>query len=185
MQNTTFQNADHAMKWATEVCRRRRFPRIAAFYREVRSSQQEALRTFTGYQANLPTDPTEQVLLAQDIYKACDTLPTEDKQLLMAHYWGDYVDEATYNKACQFLAYERQHGRHGRMAWRYSMRQVGVWAGRDDKYVGRHIHKALQIIEAELAARDLIAGAHPSPASNPHACGLPRENIVTKKCIDK
>ncbi len=182
MPETIFRDVDHALRWATEVQRKRRFASIAGFYREATPDQQQAIQRFAGHQSHLPTDRTEQVLLAQDVYQACQKLPAEDKKLLMAYYWGDYVDAATYQKANTMQEAERRKGKRMRLSWCYSFRQVGVWAQLDDKYVARHLRKAWQLVTNELVAINLLE----KPAKPPQADVIvPRGEVQYKKFVDK
>tara|TARA_R110000868_G_scaffold189695_2_gene433128 strand:- start:172932 stop:173495 length:564 start_codon:yes stop_codon:yes gene_type:complete len=151
MQDYKFDDVKHALIWATEVLRGKSFPRISNIYIKETPSLNDDVkqRAWSGWRENLPVDEEESVLLAMKVYRNVKDLSIEDQELVLMKYWGDYYDKNYLKGALQIKEVMRQRGKHIRLNYRFSLRQIGTI--KDIHF--RKIHKSLKRIEQELETK--------------------------------
>ena len=171
----SFETAELALFWATELVRKQRFAPIAAFYREAVSETppQEVLPPAAGKRL-MPLTGAERQALAQDIYAALATLEDEPQTVLRLHAWGDYADEQRLHTAQKFQEAMRRRGVRVRLSYRYSLRQIGAVFGKDHKWAQRRLTQALAALEDALAQRGVVCPAAEAPK---------REDITLKNDV--
>ena len=158
MSETTtyqFETIDHALRWSTEVLRGRRFPKIGRFYLE--SVDDEGVQEFCGHRSDMPKTAEDRLCLALEVQKAVDScLEQEEKAPLTAYYWGDYTNDAIYQKAASFQERMRREGVRVKLNYRYSFRQLGRLLEVSDKTAAKIVRSAQEKIEEELAKKGLL-----------------------------
>lgn len=126
MQDYTFDNVQHALIWATEILRGKTFPSISNIYIKESISSKEDIkqRAWSGYRENLPTDQEEATLLAMKVYRSVKVMSHEKQEILLMKYWGDYYDKTYLKTTLQIKEAMRQRGKHMRLNYRFSIRQI-------------------------------------------------------------
>lgn len=154
-----FDNADHAMKWATEIMRKNSFPKLSGIYREMTNDDNEdSVKWFANY-GQLPSEWEDKQALAMKVYKLFDYLSPDQKAILKLRYWGDYSDERRLATAKSAQEYYRMHeNKRVRLSYRYSYRQIGTILGMDHKTAKRRIDMSLKEMERWLNEYDLLEG---------------------------
>jgi hypothetical protein len=158
MQNYVFEDAHHALIWATEVLRARRFPKIATFYREAWLGEYgAAVKQWCGCHEDLPTDAEDRLALALDIYRLMgEALSIQQQHLVVLYYWGDFADEATYRQAQVFQERMRRQGTHVRLSYRYSFRQLGGRLDIAHKTAAKRLRQAQQALQRALELEGMV-----------------------------
>jgi hypothetical protein len=166
MQNYTFEDAHHALIWATEVLRARRFPKIAAFYQEAWSGEYgPAVKQWCGSRGDLPTEEEERLALALDVYRLLgEAVETQQQRLVVLYYWGDFADEATYRQAQAFQEKMRRQGTRVRLSYRYSFRQLGHVLGMAHKTAAKRLRQAQQALQQALELEGFVHSNQPQAA---------------------
>lgn len=157
---TYFINSDHALRWATEVLRFRRFPKINPLYREIaheKDDVDELPPEWCGETKTLPIDADERFGLAMKVYSVLESLPAEHSFILRLHYWGDYITEKSLKRAIEGREAMRQKGLRTRLNYRYSFRQIADKLKCDRKAATRKIRNAQHLVEEDLLRLGLIA----------------------------
>ena len=159
MSDWQFDHVNHAMKWATEVLRHRRFPKINPMYQEIVSKQDKAhqeSRYWHGEYGNLPTDPDERVSLALKVNDAANRLMKDEQVLLQLYYWGDYASPKRLAAAEKIQRSCEQKGRRVRLSYRYSYRQLASILGVAHTTAARRVEAALKSMEDMLHQEGLL-----------------------------
>lgn len=158
MDNYYFNDAHHAMLWATEVLRKKRFPRISGFYRKIEREEPltEEESKWLGEYGQLPTEWDDRQSLAIQVYKLLDHLTDDQWQLLRLRYWGDYYDENNLRRMEAMQEKLRMQNKRLKLNYRYSYRQVGTALGIDHKTARKRLDIALRDLYDELLAIGLV-----------------------------
>ena len=160
MQNSyIFDGVRHAMIWATEHLRSKTFPKTSSIYLKERLKNQEdkSIKSWAEWREDLPSNPEEAMLLSMQVYRMVRKLRAEDQEVIYMKYWGDYHDKAYLKGALQIKEAMRQRGKHVRLNYRFSIRQIAVL--KDVHFC--KIQRALMRIEGELATHLIGKGLIP------------------------
>lgn len=150
-----FESAQHALTWATEVLRRRRFPSVSALYKEMLTQAKtpaglNATHRWFGEYGNLPTTREDKLAWVLEIYQQLDTLPEDMQKILRLRYWGDYVNERRLRSALALQDKLRvTEGIRVKLSWRYPFRQVATLLNMSKPSVHRKENEGLTQLERE------------------------------------
>lgn len=155
-----FQDAHHALTWATEVLRQSRFPQISKFYHEISSDRRhldttEIAHVFTPDDP-LPTEKSDRLALAYSIYRCVSNLDEQQQKLLKMKYWGDYYDDKVLFRAQKTQETLRQRGMRVRLNYRYSLRQLATMMGKSHNTVSARVGESLRGLERQLQDLDIV-----------------------------
>jgi len=156
-----FVDAKQAMVWATEILRKRRFPKNGMFYMDAVDDEADEDtvegRAFYGVgEGNLPATQDERALLATKVYGLLNGVDEKYRETLLHLYWGDFLHEDGYKKASYVQEYLRQKGIRTRLCYRYSYRQVGNKMGIDHKTARRWEELGLEQLHKNLMQMGLL-----------------------------
>jgi hypothetical protein len=154
-----FVDAKQAMTWATEVLRKRRFPKNGVFYQDAVNEDDETQdnQEFYGSVSGcLPSTADERVLLATKVYGLLNGIDEKYREAMLNLYWGDYLHDDGYKKATYVQEYLRQKGIRTRLCYRYSYRQAGVKMGVDHKTAQRWENYGLEQLHKNLMQMGLL-----------------------------
>jgi|GEM_PF-1766871 len=163
-----FEDAEQGLRWAAEVLRRRRCPRVSPVWREISPEagaevEAEAGRVAAAWGkgwAGLPKDADDRLGLALKMEDALGELAKMDgraAEALRLWAWGDWADGRRLAVALAVQEKARREGIRVRIAYRYSYAQLGAVLGCDKKTAWRRVREALDTLGMILQARGLLA----------------------------
>ena len=157
MSDHVFDNAEHALKWAVEVLRRRRMPKLSSLWREIEAEAEWIGQVWEGDKnMTLPTDRDERMHLALKVMDAMTRSGEGAARLLTLWAMGDWADEGRLGAAMAIQERCRREGLRVRLAYRYTYDQLGTVLGCDRKAAWRRVQEALVILGRELAKDGLL-----------------------------
>lgn len=140
-----FDSAQGAMLFATDVLRRRRFPKIGNTYNG------EKPRVM-----HMAAGEDDKYTLALSVYQCLARLDEDMQRLLKLHFWGDYVETQKLHAAIALQEKWRQEGKRVRLSYMYSQRQLASILGVGKSTVERRLNKALRLLSRELVDVGLL-----------------------------
>lgn len=156
-----FENAENALKWAVEVLRRRRLPKIAGFWREIEAEAEWIGQAWTGTKnLTLPQQADERMELALRVMEALAKVSERNAKLgrlLQLWAWGDWVDEGRLAAALAIQEKCRREGVRVRIAYRYTYAQLGVLLDCDKKTAWRLVQDGLELLGEILGHEGLVS----------------------------
>ena len=166
MTSYLFEHADEALKWAVEVLRKRRLPKLGSFWREIEAEADWVEQAWEGRKnVALPNDAEDRLSLALKVMNAVDAIGEEGARLLKMWAWGDWVDEGRLRSALAIQEKCRREGLRVRIAYRYTYAQLGVILDCDKKVAWRKVQDALRVLGQELERKGLVIGIE-APVGN-------------------
>jgi hypothetical protein len=166
-----FVDARWALFWSADVLRKRRLPKLGAFWREVGAEGTAELRMLDaaapkGAGLGLPADGEARLALALKLDALLHGLGDEGL-LLRQLAWGDAWDERVLDAARRHQETARRQGLKVRLSYRYTYRQLAALHGGDAKSVWRRVRRALEAWSVALAAAGLLWRADSGAGSAP------------------
>lgn len=156
MSEYVFDSAEHALKWAVEVLRRRRLPKLTSLWREIEAEAEWIGQAWEGEKnVTLPHDRDERMHLALKVMEAV-TRSGEGARLLLLWAMGDWADEGRLAAAMAIQERCRREGMRVRLAYRYTYDQLGTVLGCDRKAAWRKVQDALQALGLELTREGFL-----------------------------
>lgn len=155
-----FSSVDHALCWATEVLRARRFPKISKCYDEtsaaLSANERRQQQVWYGEYGCIPQELSDRHALAMAVYGCVAQLEGEQQQLIKLRYWGDYADDVRLQNAQQHQERLRRKGVRVRLSYRYTYRQLSALLNKHHKTIGRYLAQAEKALATILEAKNLI-----------------------------
>lgn len=157
MSDYIFDNAEHALKWAVEVLRRRRMPKLTSLWREIEAEAEWVGQAWEGPKSmTLPTDRDERMHLALKVMEATTRCGEGAAKLLGLWAMGDWADEGRLTAAMAIQERCRREGLRVRLAYRYTYDQLGAMLGCDRKAAWRRVQEALALLGRELGREGYV-----------------------------
>lgn len=155
-----FESAEQALQWSAEVLRRRRWPKLSSFWRDLDGEADSVAMVWEGEKLmGLPEDAEGRLGLALGVEKALADVARRDAAaaaLLRIWAWGDWADEGRLRRALAVQEKCRREGLRVRVAYRYTYAQLAQLLGCDRKTAWRKVQVALALMVEALAARKLV-----------------------------
>lgn len=155
-----FESAEQALLWSAEVLRRRRWPRLSGFWKDLDGEADDVALLWEGEKlVGLPEDADGRLSLALGVEKALAAVAARDGHaaaLLRLWAWGDWADEGRLRGALAVQEKCRREGVRVRIAYRYTYAQLAQVLGCDRKAAWRRVQVALALLGEALAAGRLV-----------------------------
>ncbi len=156
MSDYIFDNAEHALKWAVEVLRRRRLPKLSSLWREIEAEAEWIAQAWEGDKnLTLPSDRDERMHLALKVMETV-TRSGEGARVLLLWAMGDWADEGRLAAAMAIQERCRRDGIRVRLAYRYTYDQLGTVLKCDRKGAWRKVQDALHALGRELTLGGML-----------------------------
>jgi hypothetical protein len=155
-----FEDAESALRWGTEMLRRRRWPKMSSIWTEVTAEAEWIEDRWLGTKLlGLPEDHEGRLALALRVERAMAALENKQAEAArMLRLWamGDWADEVRLRAALAIQEKARREGLRVRLSYRYTYAQLAAMLGCDRKAAWRLVMDALALLHVELVEVGLL-----------------------------